>query len=160
MYTDIATSATPLYQNNQQIYGLTYLHTSGKWTIEPYIQYTNVPKIPEIDADEKASTSGAALYVNYSLEDDVDGSGINFPVRVEYISSTGSANKGAPNLLYGQDSKAWSFTLTPTYQYRRFFARTEFSFVKANDFVSGGAFGSDGNKSTQTRVLLEAGVLF
>jgi len=159
-HTDNATSATPLYQNNQQIYGLTYLHTSGKWTIEPYIQYTHVPKIPEIDADEKASTSGAALYVNYSLKDDVDGSSINFPVRVEYISSTGSANKGAPNLLYGQDSKAWSFTLTPTYQYRRFFARTEFSFVKANDFVSGGAFGSDGNKSTQTRVLLEAGVLF
>jgi len=63
-------------------------------------------------------------------------------------------------LLYGPGSKAWSFTVTPTYQYKRFFARTEFSFVKANDFVSGSAFGPDGNSSTQTRVLLEAGALF
>ena len=159
-HTDIATSATPLYQNNQQIYGLIYLHTSGKWTIEPYLQYTYVPNIPEINADEKGSTSGAALYVNYSFKDNPDGSSINLPVRLEYISSTGSADKGAPNLLYGPGSKAWSFTLTPTYQYKRFFARTEFSFVKANDFVSGSAFGSDGAHSTQTRVLLEAGVLF
>jgi hypothetical protein len=159
-HTDIATSATPLYQNNQQIYGLTYLHTSGKWTIEPYLQYTHVPKIPDIDANQEASTSGAALYVNYSFKDNPDGSSINLPVRVEYINSTGSVDKGAPNLLYGPGSKAWSFTVTPTYQYKRFFARTEFSFVKANDFVSGSAFGPNGTSSTQTRVLLEAGVLF
>jgi hypothetical protein len=149
-----------LYQNNQQIYGLIYLHTSGKWTIEPFIQYTHVPKIPEIGAEEKASTSGAALYVNYSFKDNAGASSVNLPVRLEYISSTGSTDKGAPNLLYGPGSKAWSFTITPTYQYKRFFARTEFSFVKANDFVSGSAFGGNGTNSTQTRVLLESGVLF
>lgn len=158
--SDISSPVTPLYQNNQQIYGLIYLRTSGKWTIEPFIQFTHVPKIPEIDANDEASTGGAALYVNYSFKDNPDGSSINLPVRLEYISSTGSADKGAPNLLYGPGSKAWSFTVTPTYQYKRFFARTEFSFVKANDFVSGLAFGSDGTHSTQTRVLLEAGVLF
>jgi hypothetical protein len=119
-----------------------------------------VPKIPEIDANEEASTNGAVLYVNYSLKDNLDGISINLPVRLEYINSTGSADKGAPNLLYGQGSKAWSFTVTPSYQYTRFFARTEFSFVKANDFVSGLAFGPDDTHSTQIRVLLEAGVLF
>jgi hypothetical protein len=158
--SDISSSATPLYQNNQQIYGLIYLHTAGKWTIEPFIQFTHVPKIPEIDANEEASTNGAVLYVNYSLKDNLDGISINLPVRLEYINSTGSADKGAPNLLYGQGSKAWSFTVTPSYQYTRFFARTEFSFVKANDFVSGLAFGPDDTHSTQIRVLLEAGVLF
>ncbi len=159
-HTNIATSATPLYQNNQQIYGLIYLHTAGKWIIEPYVQYTYVPRIPKIEANQKSSTSGAALYINYSAKDNPDGSSFNLPVRIEYISSTGSLDKGAPNLLYGPGSKAWSFTITPTYQYKRFFARTEFSFVKANDFTSGSAFGANGTKSTQTRLLLETGVLF
>lgn len=159
-HTDIATSATPLYQNNQQIYGLIYLHTSGKWTIEPYLQYTSVPRIPKIGADQKASTSGAALYVNYSVKDNPDGSSINLPIRLEYINSTGSADKGAPNLLYGPGSNAWSITVTPTYQYKRFFGRGELSFVKANSITSGSAFGPNGTDKTQTRLLLEIGVLF
>ncbi|MGT2492307.1 outer membrane beta-barrel protein [Cupriavidus basilensis] len=51
--------------------------------------------------------------------------GFKLPVRLEYIGSTGSAAGGAPNLLYGPGSAAWSFTVTPTYQYKRFFARAE-----------------------------------
>lgn len=159
-YTNIATPATPLYQNNQQIYGLTYLHTSGKWTIEPYVQYTYVPKIPKIGANTNASTSGAALYVNYSFKDNPNGSNFNLPLRLEYLSSSGSADKGAPNLLYGAGSNAWSVTLTPTYQYRRFFTRAELSFVKANSMASGAGFSNDGTQSTQTRALLELGILF
>ena len=40
-----ATTATPLFQNNQQIYDLIYTYSSGAWTVQPYVQYTHVPRI-------------------------------------------------------------------------------------------------------------------
>ena len=154
--TDVATSATPLYQNNQQIYNLIYTHTSGTWTIMPYLQFTKVPNSTKIGTTQDASTSSAALFVKYG----VPNSGFNIPVRLEYISSTGSAIGGAPNLLYGQGSKAWSFTITPTYQYKQFFGRTELSYVEANKIISGAAFGPNGNNKNQARLLIEVGLLF
>ena len=158
--TNISTSATPLYLNNEQLYNLIYTHISGPWTIEPYLQYTKVPKSLEIKTTQEAATYGAALFVNYAFHSNSTDAGFNLPVRLEYIKSTGSAAEGAPNLLYGQGSKAWSITLTPTYQYKRFFGRTEFSFVKADNITSGSAFGPTGTNSNQVRTLLEIGMLF
>ena len=86
--------------------------------------------------------------------------GFSLPGRLEYIGTTGTLGNGAPNLLYGPGSKAWSVTVTPTYQRNIFFARTEFSFVGAIDTTPGFALGPDGRKTHQARVLLEAGVLF
>lgn len=157
--TDVSSSATPLYLNNEQIYNLIYTHISGKWTIEPYLQYTRVPKSQLLKTTDDASTSGAALFINYASHSDPDGSSFNVPMRLEYIKSDGSIN-GAPNLLYGQGSNAWSFTVTPTYQYKRLFARTEFSFTKANSIVSGLAFGANGANTSQARAVLEVGMLF
>ncbi|MDE3084284.1 MAG: outer membrane beta-barrel protein, partial [Verrucomicrobiota bacterium] len=68
--------------------------------------------------------------------------------------------KGAPNLLYGQGSKAWSITVTPTYQYKIFFLRGEASYVETSKITSGLAFGSDGNSKNQTRFVVETGILF
>jgi len=158
--TTVSSSATPLYLNNEQIYNLIYTHISGKWTIEPYLQYTNVPKSDSLKTKQNASTYGAALFVNYAVHSNPDGSSFNLPVRLEYINSTGSVDKGAPNLLYGQGSNAWSFTVTPTYQYKRLFARAEFSFTQAGSIISGSAFGSDGTKTSQARGVLEVGMLF
>jgi hypothetical protein len=62
--------------------------------------------------------------------------------------------------MYGPGSKAWSITVTPTYQLNSFFARAEFSYVGARDTTPGLAFGSDGNSKSQTRGLLEVGILF
>jgi len=157
--TTVSSSATPLYLNNEQIYNLIYTHLSGKWTIEPYFQYTSVPKKEVLNTTDDAKTYGGALYVNYAALSNPDASSFFLPIRLEYIKSTGSVN-GAPNLLYGQGSNAWSVTLTPTYQYKRLFARAEFSFVKANNIISGSAFGSDGTKTSQTRGTLEIGMLF
>jgi len=86
--------------------------------------------------------------------------GVSLPVRLEYISSTGSLANGAPNLLYGPGSNAWSITLTPTYQYKIFFVRAEFSHVKANSTTPGLAFGPGGTNTTQTRGVFEIGFLF
>jgi hypothetical protein len=82
------------------------------------------------------------------------------PFRVEYIASTGSVADNSPNLLYGPGSNAWSLTVTPTYQYERFFARAEFSYVGANHTAAGSAFGAGGTKKTQARLLAETGFLF
>jgi hypothetical protein len=76
------------------------------------------------------------------------------------MASTGSLANGAPNLLYGPGSSAWSITLTPTYQYKIFFARAEISHVGTNSTTSGLVFGRDGNNTTQTRFLFETGILF
>ena len=154
--TNISTLATPLYQNNSQMYALIYTRTSGQWTIVPYLQYTFVPKSIKIGTTQNATTPSAALLVRYA----VPNSGFSFPLRLEYINTTGSASKGAPNLLYGQGSNAWSVTLTPTYQYKRFFGRSEFSFVQANKVTSGSVFGLNGTDKTQTRFVLEVGMLF
>jgi hypothetical protein len=79
---------------------------------------------------------------------------------VEYISSTGNALNGAPNLMYGPGSKAWSITVTPTYQYKIYFVRAEFSYVDASSTTPGSAFGPLGVATSQTRGLIETGVLF
>lgn len=154
--TDISSMATPLYQDNEQGYNLIYTHTSGSFTIQPYLQYTQVPKATLLNTSQNASTYGAALLVNYS----VPHSGFSVPVRVEFITSTGNATQGAPSLIYGAGSKAWSATITPTYQYKRVFVRGELSYVKANNTTPGLAFGALGNDDSQSRVLIETGFIF
>lgn len=164
-HTDVSTTRTPLFQNNQQIYNVIYTWSSGPWTVQPYLQYTHVPKLPEFGATESASTYGGALLVNYDFGSDatpaaVRTPGFRLPARIEYISSTGSPTSGTPNLLYGPGSAAWSFTLSPTYQYKNYFARAEFSYVGTRDIVPGFAFSRDGSKGTQVRGTFELGLIF
>ena len=86
--------------------------------------------------------------------------GVSVPVRVEYIASTGNAAEGAPNLMYGPGSKAWSITVTPTYQHDAFFARFELSYVGTSSTTRGLVFGPNGNDTSQSRALLETGIVF
>jgi len=163
--TTVSSFATPVFLNNEQIYNVIYTHTAGAWTIQPYLQYTHVPSIPQIGSFHEASTYGAALLANYIFDakSAIGGlslNGFSLPIRVEYISSSGSTANGAPNLMYGPGSKAWSVTVTPTYQNNIFFARAEFSYVGAKDTTAGFAFGPAGNDTSQSRALLEAGILF
>ena len=158
--TTVSTLATPLFLNNQQIYNLIYTHTVGPWTFTPYLQYTSVPKSSQLGTGQKGTTFGAALLANYSFDAKSEFAGISLPFRVEYIGSTGGASKGAPNLIYGPGSSAWSVTFTPTYQYKLFFIRGEVSYVKASHITWGAAFGPLGNDTQQTRAVIETGILF
>ena len=164
-HTSVSTTATPLFQNNEQLYNVIYTHTAGPWTVQPYLQYTYVPRLPEFGASKSASTLGAALLMNYNFDSDSTPAGwrlagFNLPVRVEYISSTGNAANGAPNLMYGPGSKAWSVTVTPTYQNKIFFARAELSYVGTRKTTPGLVFGANGTNTSQTRGLFEVGLLF
>ncbi len=153
--TTHVSSATPLLQNNEQILNIIYTHTDGPWTLEPYLQYTRVPKSSEIGTLHSGTTWGGALFANYAFSPQFSLAG-----RVEYIDSSGSLEDGSPNLLYGPGSNAWSFTLTPTWQLERFFVRADLSYVKVGSETPGLAFGDSGTKTSQSRLMVEAGFVF
>jgi len=154
-HTGYSSFTAPLAQNNGDIFNLIYAWTSGPWTVSPYVQYANVPSDPSIGIAHSASTTGGTLLVSYALNDDWKIAG-----RAEYISSSGSPTSGAPSLLYGPGSDAWSFTITPTYQHGIFFARAEASYVGAGNTAAGSVFGPNLDTTSQARLLIEAGVLF
>lgn len=153
--TSHSSLATPLAQNNGQLYDLIYTYSSGPWTVTPYVQYSRVPQDTTLGIAHSASTLGAALLGKYAFNDK-----LSLAARVEYIGSTGSVANGAPSLIYGPGSRAWSFTLTPTYQRGTFFTRAEFSYVGAGGTTPGFALGPAATDTTQSRILLEAGFLF
>jgi len=154
------TTATPLFQNNETLFSLAWTYSSAPWTVTPWFQFTHVPQASSIGAFSSASTIGGAILANYSFGDDSFLPGVSLPVRFEYLGSTGTAAEGAPNLLYGPGSKAWSITFSPSYQYKIFFARAEISHVGTSSTTPGLVFGPNGTNTTQTRGMLEVGVLF
>jgi hypothetical protein len=87
----------------------------------------------------KASSWGGAVLANYQVSP-----AFNLAGRIEYLDTSGTALDGAPNLLYGSGSGAWSATITPTWQCQRFFTRAELSYVKASGSTPGYVFGSTG----------------
>jgi hypothetical protein len=147
--------ATPTVLNNGQLYFLSWTHNDGPWTIQPYVQLGRVPKDSQIGIAHSATTYGGALLGKYSFNDQ-----FSLAARAEYIKSTGSVSNGAPSLLYGPGSSAWSVTVTPTWQQGIFFVRGEGSYVSAHNVVDGFGLGQDFDQHSQTRGLIEAGVIF
>ena len=149
------TYATPKAQDNGSIYNIMYTHTDGAWTFNPYLQYTYIPQSTDAGSTKTANTYGAAFLTKYSFDQNFSLAG-----RLEYIKSSGTTTDGAPNLLYGQGSRAWSMTLTPTYQMNMFFGRAEASYTRAMRAAAGDAFGVSGNEKAQARLMLETGITF
>jgi hypothetical protein len=145
----VATFATAEQQNNGQIYNLIFTHNMGPFVISPYLQYSNSPNIPGVSLG--GDTFGVAVLGKYQFNPEWSLAG-----RVEYITSSGEANL----LGYGEGSGAWSFTVTPTFQRGVFFARGELSYVGVNAGAPGLMFGEFGDKDSQFRGLLEAGIVF
>ena len=152
--TAFQTLATPV-QNNSLMYAAIYTYTKGSWIVQPYFQYSNVPTNPSVGVLHGASTWGGAVLASHTFKH-----GFSLAGRGEYITSTGSLAEQSVNLLYGPGSGGWSITLTPTYQYQRFFTRADFSWVQATSFAPGNAFGSTGTNANQPRGVIEVGFLF
>ena len=152
--TRFQTLATPI-QNNSAIYNVIYTYSHGNWYIQPYYQYTNVPRNVSVGVTKATSTNGGALLFNYNFK-----GGISLALRPEYISTSGSLADGSLNLLYGPGSNAFSFTVTPTYQKGGFFLRADLGVVDARSITPGFAFGKLGTQGTQTRGVIEAGFMF
>jgi hypothetical protein len=150
--------ATPLLNNNGQIYNIIYTYNAAPFVITPYFQETSIPVNPDIGVFKSTQTIGGAILASYAITDMFSVAG-----RAEYIGTTGNENspKGsAANLLYGVGSDAWSLTLTPTFQYKQFFFRGEASYVQANSYAPGAVFGKQGINNSQVRGLIETGFLF
>jgi hypothetical protein len=154
-YSSFSNFATPVLLNNSQIYNLIYTYSNAPWIVQPYFQWTVVPHHPDLGVFKTTSTIGGAILASYALNDNFFLAG-----RVEGIGSTGSASDGSANLLYGPGSDAWSITVTPTYQYKKFFARFDVSFVQATGYATGDVFGPQNQHPTQVRGVLETGLLF
>ncbi|RAK57761.1 outer membrane beta-barrel protein [Phenylobacterium deserti] len=150
-----ASFATPPLQNNSSIFNVIWTHTSGGLTIVPYLQYSQVEADEELGITDEGSTLGAAVLAKYAVTPE-----FSLAARAEYISSSGDAASGAPNLLYGAGSKAFSATVTPTWQKGVLFVRGELSYVRLSDFESGLGFGGAGEDRNQVRAMAEAGILF
>ena len=158
------TPNTPLLQNNSQIVNALYSYSSDKWYFAPYLQMTIIPVNGAIGITSEYKTYGAAILTNYRFFGfDSEGSGhakVSLPVRVEYISEKGGTNGSTQTILYGPDSSALSFTITPTIQYDKYFARAEGSVVRINNPEPGLGFGSYDVKRSQFRLMLEVGLLY
>lgn len=142
--------ATPLAQNNGDIFNLIWTHTEGAWQVVPYLQYGRTPKSTKAGLPASGATFGGAVLAKYQLSPMFSLAG-----RAEYISSS-----GGQALLYGPKSDAWSFTVTPTWQFKTFFLRGELAFAKVAHGAPGAMFGADGTKDSQSRAMIETGVLF
>jgi hypothetical protein len=152
--TVFQTLATPV-QNNSSMYAVIYTYAKRRWMFQHYLQYTTVPTNLKAGIRSGNSTRGGAVLVSRSFSH-----GFSLAGRAEYITSTGGAAHESVNLLYGPGSAAWSLTLTPAYQYKHFFTRAEFSFVRANSYSPGDVFGSAGMDRNQPRGVIEAGFAF
>jgi hypothetical protein len=153
--TAFQTLATPV-QNNSTMYAAIYTYNKGSWIIQPYYQFSSVPTNPKVGILKGNKTQAGAILVNHTF-----GHGFSLPLRWEYITSTGDASDpDVVNLMYGPGSNGTSITATPTFQYGRFFARGDLSYVHVSDITPGLAFGQGRNLKSQPRAVAEFGFLF
>jgi len=135
-------SATPDYMGNSahQIYDLMYTFTQDALTFGPYAQYESV-------SHGGGDEWGIGVLASYQLAPEWSLNG-----RFEY-----EATNSGGLLVYGPNSKAWSLTVTPTWQRGLFFARGELSYTGLADQTFG--FGSALNKDNQFRAMFETGIV-
>lgn len=148
-----STFNTPVVQNNSTMVNVIYSYSGSKWLVQPYFQYAKVPDLPQLGTT-KAENFAVGLLAKYKVDDHW-----SLPVRFEYIDSN-RPKATAASFLYGPGSNAFSFTVTPTYTWDRFFIRPEFSYVRVGDITPGAAFGLAGLNREQVRGRLEFGVMF
>ncbi len=148
-------AATPI-QNNGSMHVLIYTYTKGAWIVQPYFQYGKLPTNLKVGVAKGTSATGGALNVSYASK-----SGFSLPLRVEYLTSSGSTTDGSVNMLgFGAGSAGTTFTATPTYQKGGMYVRSDLAYVHASNSTSGDVFGATGTNQSQFRAVLEFGFIF
>ncbi len=141
--------------NQGSEYNLIWTHTDGPLVISPYLQLNTTPtfKAGAVTLAKSTNDWAGAILASWALDD-------NWKLAGRFEYETYAGGKLAPNLDgFGAGTDAWSITVTPTYQWKLFFARAEFSYTQATGTGAGG-FGSSGTDTDQTRVMLETGIVF
>jgi hypothetical protein len=146
--------------NNGWIIDAIWTHTDGPLMISPYFQYTKTYAHEDLGFPS-GYTIGGAILAKYSVTKTISLAG-----RVEYEKThtdacSATAIACTPNAyLFGDSSKAWSFTFTPTWQKGIFFLRAEGSYVHGSGIPPGSGFGEDGTAKDQFRAVAETGIIF
>ncbi|GJD87051.1 MULTISPECIES: outer membrane beta-barrel protein [Methylobacterium] len=153
--------ATPATLQNSSIISVNYTYADGPWIVTPYFQYT---KVEPVFGLQGAETYGGAILASFAFTDNFALAG-----RFEYIAQSGDRFlQDRTAVLYGSGSSAYSFTVTPTFTWGRYFIRGEYSHVALVDYQRGDAlngiaglgFGKLGNKGSQDRYMVETGFTF
>jgi hypothetical protein len=153
--TKFQTAATPI-QNNGYMHAVIYTYTKGPWIVSPYFQYGKLPTNAKVGVAKGTSATGGAFNISYAAKN-----GFSLPLRVEYLTSSGTATDGSVNLLgFGAGSAGTTFTATPTYQKGGFFARADLAYVNASNSTAGDVFGKAGTDTGQFRTVAEFGFIF
>ena len=154
--TAYQTTATPI-ANNSYMHVVVYTYTKGPWIVQPYFQYSRLPTNATVGVHKGTSATGGAINASYAFK-----SGFSLPVRVEYLTSSGSASdESSINLLgFGAGSAGTTFTVTPTYQKGGMYLRSDLAWVHASDYTPGLVFGKAGTDANQFRAVLEFGFIF
>ncbi len=163
--SNVNTDLTPRLQNNSQILNLVHAYKMGAWSLTPYYQYTRVPKSESSGLASAAYTEGYALIINHQGSSPWPGftsraATLSLPLRFEYIKANDYRSLDAQELVFGPKSDALSLTFTPTLQSGIYFARTEWSWLKARRSSRLQETALSDSASTQVRVLLELGLLY
>jgi hypothetical protein len=133
-----------------------YTYTKGPWIVQPYFQYSNVPKNLKVGVPMSTSATGGAVNVSYAFK-----CGFSLPVRWEYLTSSGTATDGSVNLLgFGPGSAGTTITATPTYQKGGMYLRGDLAWVDALNSTKFDDFGPKGTDQSQFRGVLEFGFIF
>ena len=153
--TAYQTAATGIV-NNSYMHAVIYTYTKGPWIVQPYFQYSKLPANAKVGVYKDTSATGGAFNLSYAFK-----KGFSLPVRVEYLTSSGSATDGSVTLLgFGAGSAGTTFTATPTYQKGGMYLRSDLAWVHAANYTPGSVFGKTGTDADQFRGVLEFGFIF
>ena len=143
-----------LLYNNSSLYGGWVTYTAGNFTVTPEIQYeyTN----PVTRYAPQATLAGAAANLTSGVFADYGFGKTPYSLGgfVEYASETPAHRDGNAGdyFGYGPGTTLWGGAITPTWQYKNLFARTDLAFVHINK--------GSGGINTQVSAIAEIGLLY
>lgn len=143
---------------NKRLYNPLLTYATARWSFSPYLLFVESPSSLALGYKNSEHAFGAVASAAYALN-----STWSLPLRIEYGKNGSTPSDASPNanlLGYGPGSRAWTYTLTPTYRKGVFFARAEASDVNVTNFTPGAAFGAGGTQSNQFRTGVETGLQF
>ncbi len=133
--------------SNRREFNIVSRYTIDRLSLGLDLMYVYAPKSSAAGVLQEAKASGGCIHLSYDLKP------FKLSGRLEYVKDNSDAG-GIDLVGLGNGNKGWSITFTPAYTKGSLFARTEFSYVKADR-----SFTINGKKE-QTRVGIEVGFLF
>ena len=123
--------------DNSDFYLLAYSYTGSRWNMFAYLQYQKLISAKYFGNSNNGSMYGVSVDGNYSFTKRFSVSARldymaysdtpNIATPVDYYGTSGSTVLAGDGLGYGAGSRAISVTLTPMYQYKHLFIKSDLS---------------------------------